>query len=210
MIPRAYETGTCVFRGHSYSCETGVFIPRPETELLVDVALQFRPEIILELGSGTGVISIELSREFTDADVYSWDINPKAFALAKKNDALSRVRFFLGDFFEAESIWRPLMDREVLFVSNPPYIPAGDIPTLDTSVKDFEPHTALDGGPDGLDYYRKLLTLFSTFKKRPSMVFEIGIYQKKPLEKLLADLKYPDYKFFRDDQDIPRILKISN
>jgi len=164
--PLQWILGTVGFRGREYRVGEGVLIPRPETELLVEVALEFlsQSDRVLECGFGSGIISTELALGATrEVKMDAWDINPLAHALAVENAELhgvTGVRWHLGDFFEGVYGMDIGKDR-VLVVSNPPYIPTSDILHLDRTVRDFEPHDALDGGEDGLAFYRAIFKRFS-------------------------------------------------
>lgn len=164
--PLQYVTGEMPFRHIIMRCETGVLIPRPETEVLVDACLEALEGIdaprVLEIGTGTGCIALSLASECPGTRVIATDISPRAITLATRNrDALD-----LGgvvDIVEcdlASAVPEVLMGSFDLLVSNPPYIPTAvlehDVPP---EVKDHEPHLALDGGVDGLDVFRRLLEL---------------------------------------------------
>ena len=136
-------------------------IPRPETELLVAWALENlrggSPSLVIDLGTGCGAIACALARELPGLGVVGIDISADALAVAAENvRALGlegRVRLVRGDLFGP--IARASAD---LVVANPPYIPSGDLDTLPVEVRDYEPRLALDGGPDGMAYHRRILT----------------------------------------------------
>ncbi|MGE5252602.1 MAG: peptide chain release factor N(5)-glutamine methyltransferase [Planctomycetaceae bacterium] len=161
--PVAYILGKKEFWSLSLRVTPDVLIPRPETEALVAEALKILTPAegkdfrILEIGTGSGAISIALARELPAAKVVATDLSPKALALAGENalrcGVRERVQFLQGDLFlpvEKE-------DAFDLIVTNPPYIPRGEFPSLMPEVRDYEPKVALDGGKDGLDFFRRVL-----------------------------------------------------
>jgi release factor-specific protein-(glutamine-N5) methyltransferase len=165
--PLQYVTGEMAFRHIVLTCEPGVLIPRPETEVLVDCALEAldargedsEPAQALEIGCGTGCISLSLASERPGTHVVATDVSPTAVALCKRNrDALG-----LEDAVEvaecdlAEGVEAPEGGFDLL-VSNPPYIPTEVLEReVPPEVADFEPHLALDGGADGLNVFRRIL-----------------------------------------------------
>lgn len=164
--PLQYVTGKTTFRFVDVTCRPGVLIPRPETELLVDAALQGvdaakgLPQVrVLEIGCGTGCVSCSIASERPGTRVMTTDVSPAAVALARENrdalglsDAVDVIECDLASGVPAE-----LMGAFAVLVSNPPYIPDDVMRRLPTEVADFEPALALAGGPDGLDFYRRLL-----------------------------------------------------
>lgn len=166
--PLQYVTGEMPFRHIVLRCEKGVLIPRPETEILVDAALEALEArendapLALEIGTGTGCIALSLASECEGTRVIATDLSPVAVRLATRNrDALNLAG--VVDVVEcdlASGVPEVLMGRFDLLVSNPPYIPsdvlAHEVPA---EVKDHEPGLALDGGADGLDVFRRILTL---------------------------------------------------
>jgi release factor glutamine methyltransferase len=214
--PLQWILGTVGFRGREYRVGEGVLIPRPETELLVEVALEFlsQSDRVLECGFGSGIISTELALGATrEVKMDAWDINPLAHALAVENAELhgvTGVRWHLGDFFEGVYGMDIGKDR-VLVVSNPPYIPTSDILHLDRTVRDFEPHDALDGGEDGLAFYRAIFKRFSqtSFPNGVSIVCEIGVGQVEGLRQCALSEGYPMPRFVSDYSGIPRVMSVS-
>lgn len=164
--PLQYVTGEMPFRHIVLRCEPGVLIPRPETEVLVDAALEGvdaaagEPHA-LEVGCGTGCIALSIASERPGTHVVATDLSPDAVDLATRNrDALDLVD--LVDVVEcdlAAGVDPELMGTFDVLVSNPPYIPSAVMATLPHEVAGFEPGLALDGGTDGLDVFRRLLDL---------------------------------------------------
>ncbi|WP_417119189.1 peptide chain release factor N(5)-glutamine methyltransferase [Olsenella phocaeensis] len=167
--PLQYVTGEMPFRHIVLRCERGVLIPRPETEVLVDVALEGVDRAVaaghsaqvLELGCGTGCIACSIASEREGTRVVATDLSPRAVALAARNrDALGVGRSV--DVIEcdlASGVDEDLMGGFDVLVSNPPYIPSAVVPTLPEEVVGYEPGLALDGGEDGLDVLRRILEL---------------------------------------------------
>lgn len=161
-VPVAHITGHKEFMGLDFKVTKDTLIPRPDTEILVEAVLQrlkAGPESDLRLadiGTGSGAICLSLLNYLPQLQAVTVDISPRAIEVARENAAAlgvaERIEFFQGDLLE------PIKDRRFeAIVSNPPYIPKSDILTLAQDVKDYEPMSALDGGEDGLDFYRRLL-----------------------------------------------------
>ena len=166
--PLQYVTGEMPFRHIVLRCEKGVLIPRPETEILVDAALEALEAcdsdapLALEIGTGTGCISLSLASECEGVRVIATDLSPTAVRLATRNrDALNLAG--VVDVVEcdlASGVPDVLFGRFDLLVSNPPYIPSAVLAQeVPAEVKDHEPELALDGGADGLDVFRRILAL---------------------------------------------------
>ena len=170
--PLQYVTGEMPFRHIVLKCERGVLIPRPETEILVDAALEGvdaaseRPDAapvrVLEVGTGTGCVALSIASERPGARVTATDLSERAVALALRN----REALGLGETVDvvecdlASGVDPELMGTFSVLVSNPPYIPTRVLrEEVPAEVADFEPDLALDGGEDGLDVYRRLLEL---------------------------------------------------
>ena len=163
--PLAYITGRQEFWSLDFLVSGDVLVPRPETEMLVEFALSHLPEAnnnelprILELGTGSGAIAVALASELPQAQIIATEISPAALAIARRNASRNGVsdaiRFLEGDLFSA--LAEDLENYFDLIISNPPYIPRDEISTLDAEVSRWEPHAALDGGVDGLDFYRRI------------------------------------------------------
>jgi release factor glutamine methyltransferase len=188
--PLAYITGEKYFYGRSYLIGPGVLIPRPESELLIELAVEWvkNNEVfkqnglrILDLGTGSGALAITLALELPFAEVWAVDIVPEALSLAGRNAALhhlkKRIKFLKGNYFDALDRIHPAPQFN-LIVSNPPYINAAELPGLSASVVQFEPSVALDGGEDGLDSYREILKKVALYADLPALLLvEIGSTQ---------------------------------
>ncbi len=162
--PLQYITGQMPFRHIVLACEKGVLIPRPETEILVDRALEYIDEIlpertvdILEVGVGTGCISCSLGYERDDVQIIATDISPVAANLARRNikdlGLEDKIRVIECDLLGGV----PDDYKADVLVSNPPYVPTHVIDEIDEEVSAYEPHLALDGGKDGMDIFRRLV-----------------------------------------------------
>ena len=160
--PVAYITGHKEFWSLDFVVTPAVLIPRPETELLVEVVLQHVGKTasvqILDLGTGSGAISVCLAKETPAATIVAVDISPVALEVARVNarrhGVTSRIRFLSGDLFTPI---KPLQETFDVIVSNPPYIRTSELSGLTPEISEWEPMTALDGGADGLSAYRRII-----------------------------------------------------
>jgi release factor glutamine methyltransferase len=161
--PLQYVTGEMPFRHLVLRVRPGVFIPRPETEVLVDVALAALPAgrepVVIDLCTGAGAVAVSLAYENPWVTVHATDLNPLAVETTWDNAARAnvggRVNVFEGDLFAP--LPREIAGRAAVVVANPPYIPTADMPTLPAEVLGFEPRLALDGGADGLETARRIV-----------------------------------------------------
>ena len=183
--PLAYIIGNTEFFGRVFETKEGVLIPRPETELLVEevlkIAKNMGAEKILDIGTGSGAIAISLAFE-TNAKLVAVDISDGAIEIANKNAKTlgADVEIIKSDLFEK------IDEKYDIIVSNPPYIKTAVLSTLDREVRDHEPILALDGGEDGLDFYRKIIENAPKYLKDDGYVaFEIGFDQAEDLKRLL-------------------------
>ncbi len=215
--PVAYITGEKGFYESEFKVGRGVLIPRPDTETLVEAALDIvketpsesYPKNILELGVGSGAVVVSLAKVFPDHHYFANDISKKALGIAKKNSETivqDRVRLFCGSWLDAIKVF-PIFD---LIVSNPPYIPTGDIPGLQAEISVFEPVTALDGGADGLDCYRKIFeTAHRNLVPGGCLLLEIGFDQKEGLREIFEQHSgYGSIEFIQDLAGHNRVAKI--
>jgi release factor glutamine methyltransferase len=169
--PLQHLTGSTSFCGYEIAVNRHALVPRPETELLAELGWEFlstlnpQPSTALDFGTGTGCIAIALAAKCPAAKIVATDISPEALALARenaeRNNVAGRIEFRPGDGVAALSAEM----RFDLILSNPPYIPSAEIATLQPEVRDFDPRAALDGGADGLDFYRKLAKEAKPFLK---------------------------------------------
>ena len=206
--PIQYILGTQEFYGLELKVTPAVLIPRPETETLVEAVLARLPHYqsvkIVDIGTGSGAIAIALAVGLQQAHVTALDLSPAALDVACENAAMhgvaSRVRLLQSDLLAAvagESEFDAI-------VSNPPYIPAGDAPTLHAQVREFEPAMALFAGVEGLDIYTRLIPQALPLLKRGGLLaLEIGYGQRDAIADLLA--AWDEVEFVADLQGIPRV-----
>lgn len=186
--PVAYLVGRRDFYLLSFEVSPAVLVPRPDTETLVELALRTvkgNPSpAILDLGTGSGCIAVSLAHQCKGAAVTATDVSPDALEVAKRNatthGVANRITFLTGDLFA------PLAPTQFdLIVSNPPYIAYAEFADLSADVRDHEPRAALDGGPDGLAFYRRLAAEAGTFlKPSGSVMVEIGWTQEPAVRAL--------------------------
>ena len=203
------------FMGLPLKLNHGVLIPRPETEGLVEHILSFCSEkkltapSILELGYGSGCISLSLASKIPDSTCIGWDISKRAYVNAMLNKSklsCKNVTFIHSDFFKVTDINRFIIPNNTIFVSNPPYIPSNDIKYLDPSVLNHDPLTALNGGKEGISFYNRCLKQFKN--QNIHQFYEIGVQQKSPITKLLNQYGYTAFTFYEDYNKIPRFLYV--
>ena len=201
--PLWYCVGDTDFYGYKIKVDERVLIPRPETELLVENALGFinKDSEVLDLCTGSGAIAIAVQKE-SGARVTASDISTEAISLATENAKLNcaEIEFLQSDAFEN------LKGREFdVIISNPPYIKTGDIDGLQKEIS-FEPKIALDGGEDGLDFYRIIAkNAKKHLKKGGALFLEIGETQAEEVVKLLK--KAEEIKVIKDYEGKDRIIK---
>lgn len=182
--PLQHILGTQEFYGLEFEVTADVLIPRHDTETLVTEALRLMPgaDTLLDIGTGSGCIAVSLAKALPSARVTAVDISSAALEVARRNACRHGVEitFLQGSLFE------PLQGgRFDMIVSNPPYIRSGDIENLEPEVRDFDPRTALDGGLDGLDFYRKLVPSSVEFLNSGGwLLVEIGVAQSNDVEAL--------------------------
>jgi release factor glutamine methyltransferase len=211
--PLQYIKGVQEFFGLDFEVTPDVFIPRPETELLVEVAQKLLSEsdsaaFICEVGAGSGCIGITLVHELPDARAVAVDISAAALDVARRNAArhavAERMTFQLSDCFS--SVTEKDFD---IVVSNPPYVEERALDGLQREVRYFEPHQALTAGADGLAVIRRLLIESPAFlKPRGFLVFEIGFNQGDAVRGLIDPEVWEILGFHDDLQGMPRIIAL--
>ncbi|HEY4952271.1 MAG TPA: peptide chain release factor N(5)-glutamine methyltransferase [Verrucomicrobiae bacterium] len=194
--PLQHIVGSTSFCGFEITVNRHTLVPRPETELLAELGWNFlstlnSQSIALDFGTGTGCIAIALAAKCPDAKITAIDISADALALAKQNattnKVVERIEFLQGDGFAALA----KQERFDLIISNPPYIPSAEIETLQPEVRDFDPQGALDGGADGLDFYRMLSTTAKPFLKPDGKIMlEFGDGQAGALRTIFENEKW--------------------
>ncbi len=223
-IPLQHLVGTAPFLDLTLRVTRDVLIPRPETEGLALLALAVLKEMVprgsptptppqvLDFATGSGCLALFLASQYPTAQVHALDVSPAAIAVARQNAQQfgldGRVRFYLGDGFAAlENLVSQIPAPFNLVVSNPPYIPTGELPQLEPEIRDHEPHLALDGGSDGLDFYRRLAQETPTWL-RPggSLLAEFGDGQAGGLEKIFASRHWREMTITKDLSGRDRIF----
>jgi release factor glutamine methyltransferase len=216
--PVAYIVGTKGFRRIELAVDRRVLVPRPETELLVEVALERRPGRVLDVGTGSGAIALALADELPEAEIVATDTSPGALAVARANaerlGLAERVRFAPGTVPEGESF--------DLVIANLPYVAERDWAGLEPEVTEWEPRAALLAGEDGLDAYRELLApmpegpaecLRPTFSDAPEVLagtsaiaVEIGAGQAVEVAELMRDAGFAEVEVREDLAGIERVV----
>jgi release factor glutamine methyltransferase len=209
--PVAYLVGRKEFFSLKFEVDPSVLIPRPDTECVVIECLRLAKNMaeprIVDVGTGSGAIAVTLAKQLRGSRLSATDISADALAVAQRNSekhgVADRIRFVQGDLFD------PFPPDEVfdLIVSNPPYIPHDDIPRLPVGVRDYEPHTALDGGPDGFAIFDRLIEQAAP-RLAPDgwLVLEIGSPQEAEARRRLAAKGYEVGKTILDGSGHPRVL----
>ncbi|MBE7010725.1 MAG: peptide chain release factor N(5)-glutamine methyltransferase [Ruminococcaceae bacterium] len=209
--PIAYLTGSREFMSLTFSVSPGVLIPRPDTETLAEWAISTCRPIqnprILDICTGSGALAISLAHYLPQADVTACDISPHCLQTAQenaeKNGVSYRVRLQAWDVFAS----CPLRERYHCIVSNPPYIPSDVVPTLERDVRDFEPALALDGGEDGLQFYRRIISLApSLLQKDGYLAFEVGYDQADSVAHQMKESGFSEIKKIPDLSGIFRVV----
>jgi release factor glutamine methyltransferase len=188
--PVAYIVGAREFWGLPFEVTPDVLIPRPETELIVEEALELfpaghAPAVIVDAGTGSGCLAVALALEFAQARVIATDISEAALAVARRNAAANgagqRIDFRAGDLLA------PVTESADLIVSNPPYVASGDAPGLVPEVREHEPHVALFAGGDGLAVFEKLFPSAAT-RLRPGgrLIVEVGYDQDERVARIAS------------------------
>jgi release factor glutamine methyltransferase len=215
--PVQYITGKAEFMGFDFMVTRDTLIPRPETELLVDSVLAARPPgrqaamRILDLCTGCGNIAVSLAKLSPEAGIIATDISGAALKIAEKNAILhkvsERIRFYKGDLFDALMFAKnPEFD---IIVCNPPYVKEGEIPFLQKEVA-AEPGIALNGGEDGLDFYRRIAKSPRCYlKKGGSLVMEMGFGQVDAVKDIFSSAKFKIDKVVKDFAGIERAVWIN-
>lgn len=213
--PTQYITEKQEFWSLEFEVNTSVLIPRPETELLVEMALDLLPasrQRILDVGTGSGAIAVTLARECPEAEIVATDASHDALRVAKRNASRhgvsDRIAFVATDLFGGFFPQHAAFD---LIISNPPYIGEDEFHTLAPEVESYEPQMALrGGGPKGLDIIRKILREAPHYMKTAAvLLLEIGLGQAEILQEELADNpSFEDVRTTKDYSQIPRILHL--
>ena len=209
--PLQHILGTANFLGYDFQVSAEVLIPRPETEVLVELALEFLCHLpnpsVFDLGTGSGCIALALAKRCSKASIIGSDVSKEALVLARANAAslgtLGQVEFRHADGLAALAKGEQ-MD---LILSNPPYIPTSNIDTLQPEVRDHDPRLALDGGVDGMLFYRLLAEeAQSHLKSGAKLMAEFGDGQAAAIVDLFSQAGWPSVTTANDLSHQPRIV----
>ncbi len=210
--PAAYIAGSWEFHGLELEINPNVLIPRSDTEVLTDAAIDFlrrrNGARVLDLCTGSGCIGLAVAAAVPDCRVVLADIDRRALMLAKRN-ALRHKLSQRVLALEADVLAPPArqLGQFDLITANPPYIPTGEIEGLDPSVRDYEPWTALDGGGDGLDFYRAIFARWlPVLKPEGCLALECGEGQSEALRRFGARAGFTEITPFRDTGGTERAL----
>lgn len=212
--PVAYLIGEWEFYGLPLDISRDVLIPRADTEELAEQAILAARAAgggarVLDLCAGSGCVGLAVAANAPQCRAVLADVSEGALKICRqnirRNDLNARVTCVQADARQAPS--SVLWDFDVI-ASNPPYIPTRDIDGLDSSVRDYEPHLALDGGDDGLDFYRDIAEKWRTALRLGGvLLFEVGIGQAADVEQILSRCGYEDIETFQDTGGIWRVVK---
>ena len=205
-IPLQYATGKAYFMGREYFVGEGVLIPRDDTEVAVNECMKCMTgnERVIDLCSGSGIIAVTLAKEFPKSEIYAVELENRAFAYLEKNVKYHGVSVNLvHDSIFNENCVEGEFD---IIISNPPYVCTDIIPNLQREVQ-YEPKTALDGGNDGLDFYRCIADKWvKKLRKCGKIILEIGEEQAESVSKLLKMQGITQISFVKDIQNLDRVI----
>ncbi len=204
--PMQYILGVCEFMGLNFKVNSHTLIPRGDTEILVEKAIETvkrnNYRSVLDIGTGSGAIAVSMAK-FTNAQVSAVDISEGALETAVENGRENgvKVNFFISDIFDNVN------EKYDIILSNPPYIERDIIKTLEPDVKDYEPLSALDGGYDGLDFYRRIIKdIDSYLNEGGCVVFEIGYNQGDNVSKMLYEKNFKNISVEKDLSGLDRVV----
>lgn len=209
--PLQYILGSCDFMGLKLKMDKRALIARPETEILVQSAieeLRLANKIcprVLDLGTGSGCIAVAIAKAFPRSIIWASDISGEALQLAQENARLNNteIKFFHSDLFSGLENSREKFD---LIISNPPYIQTSQLNSLAKEIS-FEPRQALEAGVDGLDFYRRITSKAANYLSNNGLLaFEVGINQASPVKAICLKEKFSDIKIINDYNNIERIV----
>ncbi len=214
--PMAYLLNEKQFMGLDLYIEEGVLIPRGDTEVLVEYVIDYINKTygdeninVLDIGIGSGAISLSIGKYCPKARVYGMDIGYTPIKVSNINKdklGLTNVSFYQGDLFQAVKDLDLKNNCEII-ISNPPYIPKDGLKTLQKDVLDFEPILALDGGVDGLDFYRKITCESKEYLVAGGMlIYEIGYDQGQQLIQIMKDNGFENIEVIKDLQGLDRVV----
>lgn len=212
--PVAYIIGEWEFYGLPLDISRDVLVPRMDTEVLAGRAIELARQVgegarVLDLCAGSGCVGLAVAANAPQCRVVLGDVSEGALRVCKqnvrRNGLGAQVACLMVDALQVPDT--ALWDFDVI-ACNPPYIPSGDIAGLDVTVKDYEPHLALDGGDDGLDFYRAIASRWSkALRLNGKLLFEVGIGQASDVEMILAQNGFTDIKTYQDTAGIWRVVE---
>lgn len=204
--PLQYAIGKWNFYGLDLLVDKRALIPRYETEILVDLIINDNSnnKKILDIGTGSGAISLALSKNLKDSKIIGVDISKNAIDLANEN----KIKLNINNVeFKESDIFSNIDEKFDIIVSNPPYINKEDFEKLDNKLY-YEPQNALYGGEDGLYFYKKIIKNAKNFLNKNGKIYlEIGYNQKDSISDLLEEYGYRQIKSYKDFNDFDRIIK---
>jgi len=210
--PIQYILGKTEFMGLEFKVNPDVFIPRPETEILVETLInivhssKLEVHSLLDIGTGSGCIAISLAKFLKDVKITATDIANEALEVAKQNALLNKVEinFLQSNLFSNYGL--RTMNYE-LIVSNPPYVSTLELNELQPEIQ-YEPRIALDGGADGLDFYRRLITESPRYLKRSGfLIMEMGYNQENAIKKIFQNSEvFKIIEVIKDYNNIDRVI----
>ena len=212
--PIQYITRSSEFYGRKFIVDQNVLIPRPETEILIDVSVEILSKknspTIIDIGTGSGCIGITLALEIPSSNIIAIDISDSALSIAKKNADMYSIRNI--EFLRLDIFNQDIIHIADMLISNPPYISKEEIPDLMEDVKDFEPMIALTDKSDGLDFYRKFSDIMPhVIKKNGTVILEIGrgSHQDR-VKEIFSKSGYNNIDIVKDLNKDKRVFIISN
>lgn len=204
--PLQYAVGTTEFMSLPFFVSPAVLIPRPDTETLVETVIAETGEkklSVLDIGTGSGCIAVSIAFYCKNANVTAVDISEAALETASRNAAANGTEI---SFIKCDILNNIPSGSYDVIVSNPPYIETEVIKTLDRNVRDFEPHAALDGGADGLDFYRRIAAIAPDMLNPGGFIaFETGFDQARAVARLLGEA-FTDIKITKDLCAVERVV----
>ncbi|MGE5626811.1 MAG: peptide chain release factor N(5)-glutamine methyltransferase [Solirubrobacterales bacterium] len=211
-MPVKYILGECEFLGRNFIVREGVLIPRPDTEVLVETAISYIREKeyrkICDVCSGSGIIGLTIAAECVDTEVICLDISPVAVSVTNEN--ISALELEQMAVVHSSNLLEYPLKENIKFdaiISNPPYIKSEEIPNLMEDVKNYEPHLALSGGEDGLDFYREITKQSNLVLNSGGMLaFEIGWDQDEAVRNILKENKFINICSFKDLAEKDRVV----
>ncbi len=218
--PLQYILGFTDFYKYRFDVDKSVMIPRPETELLVELCLKYILDNklnnirILDIGTGSGCIAVSLSNELSgkniNHNITASDISSGAISLAEKNSSFYKIKsdvlsFAVSDIFSNDFS----LNGYDIIVSNPPYIPLYEYEKLEPELKQYEPDISLTDFKDGLSFYKRIFELFGLSDEPHTCFFEIGYNQKESLGQIALRYNIQNYTFHKDYNGISRIMEFA-